>query len=108
MTQQDFPLSGRPYLLSEFGEHRVDGAEYVKVRGRAHVTLVRGEAEDGDRQLLLLVLLRPQLGPLETPTSAPKAWGVGCRSTIRAEAKHIKTVLLRNATPTKPLADRTA
>lgn len=58
------------HLLPELGEHGVDGAEHVEVRGGADVTLVGGEAEDGHRKLLLLVLLRPQVGPLQVNSSA--------------------------------------
>lgn len=57
-------VTSRTRLFSELGEHGVDGTEHVEVGGGAHVTLVGREAEDGHSQLLLLVLLGPQVGPL--------------------------------------------
>ncbi len=44
-------------LLLQLLQHRLDGVEHIQVRGRADVSLVGGEGEDGDRDLLFLVLL---------------------------------------------------
>lgn len=38
---------------------------HVEVGGGAHVALVGGEGEDGDGQLLVLLLLASQVGPVD-------------------------------------------
>lgn len=62
----------------------MDGPEHVQVSGRSHVALVGREAEDGHRQLLLLVLLRPQRGPLqEIPSATDKKKGKDDDTTVK-------------------------
>mmetsp|Transcript_38127 Transcript_38127/g.78203 ORF Transcript_38127/g.78203 Transcript_38127/m.78203 type:complete len:557 (+) Transcript_38127:2459-4129(+) len=52
-------------LPLELLAHRQDGSEDIEVGGRADVALVGGEGEDGDGELLVLVLLHAQVRPLE-------------------------------------------
>mmetsp|Transcript_2297 Transcript_2297/g.5224 ORF Transcript_2297/g.5224 Transcript_2297/m.5224 type:complete len:337 (-) Transcript_2297:1170-2180(-) len=51
-------------LLLQLLENSFDGVKDVKVSSGSDVTLVRGERENGDGNLLLLVLLGAQVGPL--------------------------------------------
>mmetsp|Transcript_14046 Transcript_14046/g.52677 ORF Transcript_14046/g.52677 Transcript_14046/m.52677 type:complete len:553 (-) Transcript_14046:271-1929(-) len=54
-------------LALELLHDRLDRVEHVQVGGSSDVALVRGEAEDGDGQLLVRVLLAAELCPLERP-----------------------------------------
>mmetsp|Transcript_54202 Transcript_54202/g.128743 ORF Transcript_54202/g.128743 Transcript_54202/m.128743 type:complete len:620 (-) Transcript_54202:301-2160(-) len=58
-------VAERVALATELFAHRGDGREHVQVRGGADVALVGREREDGDRELLVLVLLDAEVGPLE-------------------------------------------
>mmetsp|Transcript_17534 Transcript_17534/g.48843 ORF Transcript_17534/g.48843 Transcript_17534/m.48843 type:complete len:660 (+) Transcript_17534:2749-4728(+) len=51
-------------LCLQLLQHTEDGAKHVQVSSSAHVTLVRGEGEDGHSQALLCILLLAQVGPL--------------------------------------------
>ena len=52
-------------LLLELLEHGLDGIEHIKVGGGTDIALVRGEGEDGNGNLLVLLGLVAELGPLE-------------------------------------------
>jgi len=54
-------------LLLELLQHRLDGVEDIKVRHRANIALVWGEGEDRYCDLIVSVLLDPQVGPLQQP-----------------------------------------